>query len=107
MILSKTESALIRPNGSSIRESSAGRRRIIFGLWGFVELLKKRFALRCINLCPLVEPRIVDGDCSGDGQRFCEAEMFGGERPRLGLADPKQGQTRMRYTSRGGRASRQ
>src|ERR1700739_3334744 len=79
------------PKGSSIRESLAGRGRITFvGLRRFVELLQKGFAFRRINLRPLVEPRIVDGDCGGDGQRFREPEMFGGKRPRRGLADRKQ-----------------
>src|SRR6266851_8824428 len=48
--------------GRSIRESSAGRRCIIFGGLGrLVDLLQKCLAFRCINLCSFVEPRIVNG----------------------------------------------
>ena len=89
--------------GSSIRELLAGRRRITFGgLRRFVELLQKRLPFRSINLRPLVQPRIVDGDCSGDGQRFCEAEMFRGKRARLGLADRKQAKHSIGYHERDG-----
>src|ERR1700751_5926095 len=48
------------PKASSIRQWLAGGRRSSFGgLRRFVELLQKRLAFRRINLCPLVEPRIV------------------------------------------------